>query len=148
MKTLLRICALSVLPTLTFAASHDLKTFIQEYDLNHDGSVSKEEFVQERERRFGLTDADHNGGLTHDEYVNEYKTRLTAEHPDPKKMDSAMKQADVRFKVLDSNKDGKISPAEFQHSGWSMFTHHDYTKDGAISSKDDVESVAKKAGAT
>lgn len=135
----LLVCIVTAVPLLANGASHDLKTFITEYDLNHDGSVSKEEFAQERDRRFAATDANHDGGLSHDEYVGEYRERLTRTHPDAKKIDRQMKQADVRFTVLDSNHDGRISPAEYAHSGWSMFTHHDYTKDGAVSAQDDVE---------
>jgi hypothetical protein len=132
-------CLLAAMPMLASGASHDIKVFIGEYDLNHDGSVSKEEFADEREHRFIVTDANHDGGLTHEEYVGEYRTRLQGKNPDAKAMERGMKQADVRFGVLDSNKDGRISRAEYAHSGWNMFTNHDYTKDGAISSRDDVE---------
>jgi hypothetical protein len=139
---LLIACALFAGPMAASAASHDIKTFITEYDLNHDGSVSKEEFADEREHRFISTDADHDGGLTHDEYVGEYRARLLAAKPNEKSVERQMKQADVRFTVLDSNKDGKISRAEYAHSGWTMFTKHDYTDDGAVSAKDDVEPPA------
>jgi Ca2+-binding EF-hand superfamily protein len=139
MKVLLNTCILLALPMLASAASHDLMTFVEEYDLNHDGAVSKEEFEQERDRRFAVTDADHDGGLTREEYSNEYRARLAQKKPDPEKMERQMKQTDVRFNALDSNKDGKISPAEFAYSGWAMFTRHDYTKDGTVSVKDKVD---------
>ena len=45
----------------------------------------------------------------------------------------------ILFLAMAVNKDGKISRAEYAHSGWTMFTRHDYTNDGAISAKDDVE---------
>jgi hypothetical protein len=139
---LLIACVLAAGPMAAGAASHDIRIFITEYDLNRDGSVSKEEFADEREHRFISTDADHDGGLTHDEYVGEYRARLLAAKPNEKSVERQMKQADVRFTVLDSNKDGKISRAEYAHSGWTMFTRHDYTDDGAVSAKDDVEPPA------
>lgn len=146
MKVLLNACIFLALPTLACAASHDLMTFVEEYDLNHDGMVSKEEFAQERDRRFTATDADHDGGLTREEYSNEYRARLAQKKPDAGKLERAMKQTDVRFNALDSNKDGKISPAELSHSGWSMFTRHDYTKDGTVSAKDKVDDQRDAAG--
>src|SRR4051812_12219772 len=101
MKAKLFVACLSLLvPLLATAASHDIKVFITEHDLNHDGSVSKEEFADERERQFIATDINHDGGLSHDEYVNEYRTRLMEKHPDEKTIEKQMKQADVRYKVL------------------------------------------------
>jgi len=139
MRTVLRLCVFLAFPMLASAASHDLMTFIGEYDLDHNGSVSKEEFDQERDRRFALTDVDHDGGLSHDEYVGEFRARALEKKPTAEKLAAQMKQADVRFGVLDSNKDARISPAEYASSGWAMFVHHDYTKDGAVSAKDKVE---------
>jgi len=135
---------LAAAPMRATAASHDLKTFIVEYDLNHDGSVSQEEFADERERRFIVTDVNHDGGLSHDEYVGEYRGRLALTSPDEKTVERQMKQADVRFGVLDSNKDGHISRAEYAYSGWTMFGKHDYTNDGAVSQNDDVDPADKE----
>ena len=147
MKTpLIAACLLVAAPMLASAASHDIKEFIVEYDLNHDGSVSKEEFADERERRFIATDANHDGGLTQDEYVGEYRTRLMGKNPDAKTVERQMKQADVRYGVLDSNKDGHISRAEYACSGWSMYSKHDYTNDGAVSARDDVEPAKSTEG--
>jgi Ca2+-binding EF-hand superfamily protein len=119
-----------------FAASHDLATFIGEYDLDHDGKVSMEEFVKERDRRFASTDTDRDGGISKDEYLSEFRARLMYSKPEPEKAAAQMKQTEVRFGVLDVNKDARISAAEFQHSGWGMFTEHDYNKDGAVSMAD------------
>ena len=41
------------------AASHDLATFVTEYDLDRDGQVSKEEFLEARVARFAATDTDN-----------------------------------------------------------------------------------------
>lgn len=129
-----------------FAASHARDTFIKEQDLNGDGSVSKEEFKAGREKQFARIDADHNGVLSHDEYVGEFKTRLTARlaastDTAEKKEEERVRQerqAEVRFGVLDSDKSGGITSAEFEYSGWRMFVTHDTNKDGAVSAADPV----------
>lgn len=125
-----------MVPVFTQAASHDLATFVGEYDLDRNGSVSKEEFVRERERRFASTDTDRDGGISMEEYLAEFRGRLMYSNPDAQTVDRQMEQTASRFKVLDSNADGRISAAEFQHSGWGMFEEHDYNRDGAVSLAD------------
>jgi hypothetical protein len=126
------------------AASHDRDTFIAEQDLDKDGKVSKDEFAAGREKEFARMDANHDGGLSHDEYVGDFKTRLDAKLltlPAGEREEERvreMRQADVRFGVLDTDKNGKITPAEFSYSGWSMFMHHDTNKDGFVSKDDPV----------
>lgn len=131
--------AVVLLPMLAQAASHDLATFVGEYDLDRNGSVSMEEFQKERERRFAATDTDHDGRISKAEYMDEFRARLMFGKPDAATLDKQMQQTDVRFGVLDVNKDGAISPAEFIHSGWSMFNEHDYSRDGAVSMADKHE---------
>jgi hypothetical protein len=128
--------ALLLAPLLATAASHDLATFVGEYDLDRNGIVSMEEFQKERERRFAATDTDHNGLVSRQEYMDEFRARLSFSKPDAAQIDKQMKQTDVRFGVLDVNQDAAISPAEFHHSGWRMFDEHDYSRDGAVSLAD------------
>jgi Ca2+-binding EF-hand superfamily protein len=124
-------------PLLANAASHDLPTFIGEYDLDRNGSVTKEEFQKERERRFASTDTDHDGSVSRDEYIDEFRARLMFSNPDPETVVRQLEQTGVRFDVLDSNHNGLISAAEFYHSGWGMFDEHDYNLDSAISLADE-----------
>jgi hypothetical protein len=137
--------ALLALPTLSLAASHDLATFVGEYDLDQNGSASMEEFQKERERRFAAADTNHNSGISQAEYADEYRARLMLGKPEAAVIEKQMKQTDVRFNVLDANKDGHISSAEFQRSGWNMFNEHDYNRDGAVSMADKTDD---KSGAT
>jgi hypothetical protein len=141
------ILATSALATGAMAASHARDTFIKEQDQNSDGAVSKDEFAATRQIQFNRTDADKNGALSHDEYVGEYKARLetslaastkTAEKKDEERM-RQVRQADVRFGVLDSDKSGAITKAEFDYSGWRMFGVHDSNKDGVVSAADPVK---------
>jgi hypothetical protein len=144
--------ALALAPALfsgpAAAASHDRDTFIREQDVDGDGRVSKDEFQAGRDKEFARMDANHDGGLSEDEYVNDFKSRLDAKLPslpvDKREEERVreMRQVNVRFGVLDTDKNGKITPAEFDYSGWMMFAHHDTNKDGFVS-KDDL--VAKDA---
>ncbi|MDR7118716.1 EF-hand domain-containing protein [Caulobacter sp. BE254] len=128
------------------AASHARDTFIKEQDLNGDGSVSKDEFKAGRDKQFADIDANHDGALSHDEYVGEFTARLakrlaastdTAEKKEEERV-RQLRQADVRFGVLDTDKSRGITPAEFDYSGWRMFVTHDTNKDGAVSAADPV----------
>ena len=129
-----------------FAASHARDTFIKEQDLNSDGSVSKDEFKAGRDKQFAGIDANRDSALSHDEYVGEFTARLTkrlaastdtAEKKEEERV-RQLRQADVRFGVLDTDKSGGITPAEFDYSGWRMFVTHDTNKDGAVSAADPV----------
>jgi len=129
-----------------FAASHARDTFIKEQDTGGDGAVSKEEFKAGRDKQFAGIDADNNGMLSHGEYVGEFTARLakrlavsadTAEKKEEERVRQT-RQADVRFGVLDSDKSGGITPAEYDYSGWRMFVTHDTNKDGAVSAADPV----------
>lgn len=141
------ILAASTVATGAMAASHARDTFIKEQDQNGDGVVSKEEFVATRQIQFERTDADRNGAMSSQEYVGEFKARLdknlaaSAQTPEKKEEERVrqMRQADVRFGVLDSDKSGAITPAEFAYTGWGMFMTHDSNKDGVVSAADPVK---------
>ncbi len=144
------ILAASTLATGAMAASHARDTFIKEQDQNADGVVSKEEFVATRQIQFDRSDADKNGAMSREEYVGEFKARLdknlaastkTSEKKEEERV-RQMRQADVRFGVLDSDKSGAITPAEFAYTGWGMFTTHDSNKDGVVSAADPVKEDA------
>ncbi|MBI1682525.1 EF-hand domain-containing protein [Caulobacter hibisci] len=145
-KSLILAAALAAVSAPAFAASHARDTFIKEQDVNGDGVVSKEEFVITRDQLFKAIDADKNGSLSKEEYVGEFKARLekrlaASTDPAEKKEEERvrqMRQADVRFGVLDSDKSGAITAAEFAYSGWRMFVTHDTNKDGTVSAADPV----------
>ena len=150
MKTRTILAAVAVL-TLSaggaFAASHARDTFIKEQDQNGDGVVTKDEYAATRALQFAATDADGNGVLSRSEYVGEFKARLekrlAADTRSPEKKqeerERQMRQADVRFDVLDSDKSGAITRAEFDYSGWRMFVTHDTNNDGTVSAADPVK---------
>ena len=124
------------------AASHDRGVFIREQDTNGDGKVTKDEYAAGREKEFARMDADKDGGLSRDEYVNDFKARLPAKiaalPADERDEQEAreLRQVEVRFGVLDSDKSGKITPPEFANSGWMMFSTHDANRDGVVTADD------------
>lgn len=147
-RTILAVAlAASMASSAAFAASHARDTFIKEQDQNGDGVVSKDEFAATRAIQFAKTDADKNGSLSQAEYVGEFKARLekklaadtrTSDKKEEERV-RQLRQADVRFGVLDSDKSGAITRAEFDYSGWRMFNHHDTNNDGAVSAADPVK---------
>lgn len=129
------------------AASHARDIFIKEQDQNGDGVVTKDEYAATRTIQFDKTDSDKNGVLSQAEYVAEFKARLEkkldASDRTPEKKEEErerqMRQTDVRFHVLDSDKSGAITRAEFDYSGWRMFIHHDTNEDGVVSAADPIK---------
>jgi len=130
--------------TPAHAASHDRDTFIKEQDLNGDGKVTKDEFAEGRAAEFARMDTDHDGKLSHDEYVNGFKARLETilkDTPADKREEQRvreLRQVEVRFGVLDSDKSGFITKAEWDYSGWRMFMHHDTNNDSVVSKDDPI----------
>jgi Ca2+-binding EF-hand superfamily protein len=141
------VLAASLAAGSAHAASHARDTFIKEQDQNGDGVVTKDEFAATRAIQFAKIDADKNGVLSEAEYVNEFKARLearlkTSDRTDEKKQEERerqMRQTVVRFHVLDSDKSGGITKAEFDYSGWRMFNVHDTNNDGTVSAADPVK---------
>ncbi|MFT3997735.1 MAG: hypothetical protein QM667_10035 [Asticcacaulis sp.] len=136
------------LPVL--AASHSTTVFIEEQDINGDEKVSLDEFKAGRAIEFRKADFNEDGSLSEAEYVGEYEGRLYArlsKIADPEKrleeQQRQMRQAKVRFGVLDTDKNGAISQEEYLASGLRMFNMHDRDKDGVVSQKD--VALAEKA---
>lgn len=144
-SALAAITVLAAVPGLSGpaqAASHDRDEFIREQDLDGDGKVSKDEYAAGRDKAYARMDSNQDSGLSRDEYIGDYKTRLEtrlarmpadAQAAERKRQ---MDQAEVRFGVLDSDRNARITPAEFAYSGWMMFSSHDADKDGFVTALD------------
>ncbi len=123
------------------AGGHNRTAFIQGYDANRDGRVDRAEYDALREARFKAADADSNGVLTEDEYVAEYAGRLRAQYaaasrPSDEMFERQLKQAVVRFSVIDRDRDGQLTPEENQAVALRTFEEHDTDKDGVVSPED------------
>ncbi|QGP80604.1 hypothetical protein [Sphingobium sp. CAP-1] len=142
-------------PGAAFAAPHEGSAFIHDYDADHDGQVTRAEFDAGRVARFKATDANHDGWVSEAEYVGEYQARLeqqlaasdrTAEKKDEERQ-RQIRQAHVRFGVLDKDKDQKMTPAEYDVSGARAFAEQDNDKDGIISQADAAATAARQLAA-
>ncbi|WP_416757627.1 EF-hand domain-containing protein [Roseateles sp. So40a] len=138
------------------AASHSSTTFISEQDINGDGKVSLTEFKLGREVEFLRMDFNADGQLSEAEYLGEFEGRLMvrlSKIADPEKrreeQQRQMRQAKVRFGVLDTDKNGSISLEEFMATGLSMFKMHDRNQDGVVDEVDvKIAEDERKAGKT
>lgn len=148
------LLGLATLPAL--AASHSSTTFIAEQDLNGDGKVLLEEFRLGRQVEFARIDFNADGLLNESEYLGEFEGRLMqriGKMPDAEKrkeeLQRQMRQAKVRFGVLDTDKNGSISLEEFQAAGLRMFKLHDRNQDNTVDDADlKLAEADAKAGKT
>lgn len=119
------------------SAGHSKRAFVETYDTDGDGHVTFAEFTAEREKGYHVRDANGDGAVHEEEYVAEYESRLEQELKE--RHDMQIKQAYVRFGVLDSDKDAVITLGEFHASGERMFTDLDTNGDGIIDEADTAE---------
>ena len=97
--------------------------FLQKYDANNDGTVTKEEF--KHERRFAEIDADSDGVLS--------KTEIE------EAMDKRLRESDIGFfERFDLNGDGKVTREEFTGAA-ADFEAKDSNNDGVIDAADKVK---------
>jgi len=152
-KTLLSFALLAALPALAqtapqattpttipdarAAGGHDKINFFDAYDGNGDASVSRAEFDSQRGKDYGRINATDDGKVTESQYVDEFAGRLDRQLAAQRA--AQIRQAHVRFGVLDKNKDGYVSREEFNASGKRMFDALDTNKDGVVDEKDKAE---------
>lgn len=126
------------------SAPHELNAFVADYDADKDGEVTRAEFDAGRTARFAATDANGDGWVSEAEYLAEYEVRLDAKlaTSDESAEDKIshrqreIRQTHVRFGVLDADKDGKMTKAEYDASGARAFAQQDRNKDSKISAAD------------
>lgn len=137
---------------IAVAAPHEGSAFIKDYDANNDGQVTLSEFGAGRTARFAVTDADHDGTVSEQEYVAEYSARLESQLAASDLTESLktedrqrqMRQAHVRFGVLDHDKDGKMQKAEYDVSGARAFAGQDHDKNTIITAADVAATSARQ----
>jgi hypothetical protein len=111
-------------------SSHSAEGFLALYDTDGDGLVGREEFDLVRSAQFTRSDRDGDGGLSAQEYRDEFKARLDA-HLAALPVDDG-RQTRVRFGVLDTDKDGRMTFAEYRVSGRRTFDLVDRNHDGVV----------------
>ena len=141
--------------TAAIAAPHEGSAFIHDYDADHDGKVTRAEFDAARASRFKATDTNGDGWLSEDEYVGEYSGRLeqqlaASDRSEDKKTEERqrqIRQAHVRFGVLDKDKNARMTQAEYDASGARAFAEQDNDKDGTVTPADAAATAARQAAA-
>jgi Ca2+-binding EF-hand superfamily protein len=101
--------------------SMDPVALFEDADTNHDGVVSREEYIAARAAKFDQLDRNHDGFLT------------DADFPRMGKLggDRAEKLHDMLQK-MDSDHDGKVSRDEFKNGGIAIFDLVDANHDGVV----------------
>ncbi len=122
--------------------AHSKEAFLLKNDSNEDGVVSKKEFDAARKESYEDKDANGDGVVTADEYVAEWEGRLEKQLEAQRK--SSIKQAYVRYGVLDSDENGGMTLEEFNTSGDKTFSRYDANDDGSISEDDTVKKKKAK----
>jgi hypothetical protein len=125
------------IPAERAAGGHEKINFLDFYDADGDASVPRAEFDSQRAKDFDRINSSHDGAVTESQYVDEFAVRLDRQLQAERQ--GQIKQAHVRFGVLDTNKDGHISREEFNASGRKMFDALDTNKDGVVDEKDGAE---------
>ena len=116
------------------SAPHSKKKFVETYDTDGDGVVSMAEFMAERKAGYDLRDANSDGTLHEEEYVAEYEARLKKELKE--RYEGGIKQAHIRFNILDKDDDKAMTLDEFNASGKNIFATLDTNGDGIIDDAD------------
>ena len=116
------------------APGHGKDSFLEVNDANKDGKVTREEFNAARGETFKGLDLNKDGTVNELEYVAEYTVRLDQELAEQRARQ--IRQAHVRFGVLDIDKSGILAAAEFNESGDRMFSRLDNNGDGIVDAKD------------
>lgn len=123
------------------AGGHGLDAFLGSYDTNRDGVVTRAEFDALRVQRFRSADRNGDGVLSEDEYVAEFEGRLKRQYFDDgrqpdKAYESSIKQAHVRFGIVNRARDGRFTAAEDAAIADKTFKGLDTNGDGSVSKAD------------
>lgn len=99
-------------------------------DTNDDGIISDDEAAAQVEAVFAAMDGDDDGELTVEEYMSVRMGPRWGYNPERQKLMQERKKA--RFAEMDTDKNAKVSKAEFILAGKARFEAADSDKDGKI----------------
>ncbi len=128
---------------LRMPTSHSLAGMLEIYDRDGDGRIDRAEFEQVRKDMFAAADRGGTGLLNFADYLAEFEDRLDRRAASVR--DAAAQQARVRFKALDTDRDGRMTFAEYQVSGKRLFDRADSNGDGVVDARDPEPAPAAPA---
>ncbi len=115
-------------PSTSTAKPARSNTGVMRYDANGDGWVDREEWKAGQESRFRELDIDRDGRLTQDELFG----RTPAAPGNVLPTDRQAQRQTSYFRLIDTDKDGFVSKAEFMAQAERNFARCDLDKDGRI----------------
>ncbi len=98
---------------------NNVEAFIAQHDERGEGRVSWKAFEAFRRQRFDATDENGDGVVDVEEYVQEFEDR--SRQALEQSRSRQLEQAERRFEALDTDRDGRVSRAEFDASGARQF---------------------------
>lgn len=131
---------------LRMPTTHSLEGMMALYDRNGDRDLPREEFDAVRDEQFKNSDVNRDGRLSRDEYAAEFQQRVQHRIHDLKVRQ--LRQARVRFGILDTDKDDRISMAEFLTSSQRAFNGLDRNNDGRLDAADAALPPKKRPAST
>lgn len=121
------------------APSSAAADFLEQFDPQDTGAVSWAQFETFRRARYAATDRNGDGSVDKQEYIDEYLQRFDARLA--KAREGHLRQTGTRFNALDRNNDGRISREEFDAAGertWAGYEKsQDATRESAASTNRD-----------
>ena len=132
----------------------DAKPPLRSLDKNHDGRVTREEYLAGSKKRFAKADANRDGVVSPQEgkaakaALAEKQARRDAKRQAEGKPVKRKKTAGASSKPylssLDKNKDGRVSQKEYLARREKKFAEMDVNRDGSVS-REEARSAKKKA---
>lgn len=103
----------------------------EQADANHDGGVSRDEYVAARARKFDELDRNHDGFLT------------DADFPRLARAGGRGEKVRKMLDAADTDHDGKVSRDEFKNAGGQWFDLADANHDGVVD-KNELKQAAER----
>ena len=135
--TVLLTCA-ALMPIAAFAQDTPGSHFVENWDLDGNGSVSSEEITERRGDIFVMFDQDEDGMLSAEEYVLFDETRAAdmENNAGGHGKGGDLMQEGLTLGFNDTDADGKVSKEEFVSNSAAWFTQIDRNGDAMITSAD------------